>query len=294
MRFALPLIGLVFALASCQKGTDAWEESLGENCVSPIGEVRQIEGGSFQMGSDFYPEERPIRTKIVDKFDIDAVEVTNAQFQGFVDATGYVTDAEKVQPGFDKIGSAVFSIPNATNPNGWQFLEGANWRHPEGPDSNIINQDNYPVVQVSYADAKAYATWTGRKLPSESQWEYAAKGQGDTTYVWGEEKAPDGVEQANSWQGAFPIQNTAKDRYFLRAPVGCFPANDSGLYDMIGNVWEWTDTVYQDSAGEPIYTIKGGSFLCAPNYCRRYRAAARQPQEAGLPTNHIGFRTVSN
>lgn len=233
------------------------------------------------MGSDeAYAEERPARTTSLSTFDIDATEVTNAQFRGFVDATGYVTDAEKIQAGFGEKGSAVFSMPSATNPNGWQFIEGANWRHPEGPKSSIEGQDNYPVVQVSYNDAKAYADWAGRRLPSEAEWEYAAAGD-------------QGPDDANTWQGAFPIQNKAEDGYAFRAPIGCYPANENGLYDMIGNVWEWTDTIYQETEGEAIYAIKGGSFLCAPNYCRRYRASARQPEEAGLPTNHIGFRTVS-
>jgi len=149
------------------------------------------------------------------------------------------------------------------------------------------------VVQVSHADAKVYAEWAGRDLLTEGMWELAAKGGTDELYVWGNKRVPNGVEQANTWQGAFPVQNTNVDGYFLRAPVGCFKPNGFGAYDMIGNVWEWTDTIYQDNDGEKIYTIKGGSFLCAENYCRRYRASARQPQEAGLPTNHIGFRTVS-
>lgn len=254
-----------------------------------------IEPASFVMGSDTaYPEERPLRTVSVGAFNVDATEVTNAQFTKFVEDTGYVTDAERLQPGFDVTGGAVFRIPTAEHPQGWQFVEGANWRHPEGPASSIESRDNNPVVQVSLNDAKAYAKWAGRRLPTEAEWEYAAKGDGDGEFVWGDELAPGGKEQANRWQGMFPYENTATDGFEFRAPARSFPANGFGLYDMIGNVWEWTDTPYQVSTGEPIHVIKGGSFLCAENYCKRYRASARQPQEAGLSTNHIGFRTVAD
>jgi len=250
--------------------------------------------GSAQIGSDKgYPEERPVRTVDIAAFNMDATEVTNGQFARFVNETGYVTSAEKIQLGFDTAGAAVFTPPNATNPTWWRFVEGANWRQPDGPESSIEGRDSDPVVQVSHEDAKAYAAWAGRALPSEAQWEYAARAGSQTRYVWGETRTIDGVEQANTWQGAFPIQNTEDDGFLRRAPVGCYSPNAFGLYDMIGNVWEWTDTVYRQSEGEPVYVIKGGSFLCAENYCRRYRPAARQPQEAGFATNHIGFRTVS-
>jgi len=190
-------------------------------------------------------------------------------------------------------GGAVFELPTATNPQWWSFTEGANWRHPEGPDSSIEGKNLEPVVQVSLADAQTYAEWKGRRLPTEAEWEHAAKAGADTLYVWGETRAPNGEEQANTWQGAFPVKNTNKDGYFLRSPVGCYPANAYGLYDMIGNVWEWTSTPSDiTSGGSTQQIIKGGSFLCAENYCRRYRAAARQPQDADFSTNHIGFRTV--
>jgi len=185
-----------------------------------------------------------------------------------------------------------FETPSATNPSWWQFVEGANWQHPEGPGSSIEGRGKHPVVQISLVDAKAYAEWADRSLPTEDQWEYAARGGSDTTYVWGEERAPGGVEQANTWQGAFPIQNTEEDGYRLTAPVGCFDPNAYGLHDMIGNVWEWTLTEYQNTPISNSYTIKGGSYLCAPNFCARYRAPARQSQEADFSTNHIGFRTV--
>ncbi|MGJ8561381.1 MAG: formylglycine-generating enzyme family protein [Litorimonas sp.] len=251
--------------------------------------------GTANIGSNnAYVEERPVRQVTIRAFNIDPTEVTNAQFAEFVMATDYVTSAEKIQPGFDMPGSAVFVPPDVTHPSWWRFVEGASWRHPEGPDSSIMGRDNFPVVHVSHEDAQAYATWKGRALPSEAQWEYAAKAGTNTRYMWGETRTIEGEEQANTWQGAFPIQNTNDDGYLRRSPVGCYSPNAFGLYDMVGNVWEWTNTIYRESESEPVYVIKGGSFLCAENYCRRYRPAARQPQEAGFPTNHIGFRTVSS
>ena len=257
----------------------------------------KLPAGSFTMGAHpVYGEEGPPHIVKVSAFEIDATEVTNAEFSKFVEATGYVTDAERPQPGFERSGGVVFRPPTLENPSWWHFVEGANWRTPEGPENPISHANarpHEPVVQVSFDDARAYAAWADRRLPNETEWEYAANAGGDTKYVWGEERAPDGVEMANTWQGTFPIQNTEADGYAKRSPVGCFPANAFGLYDMIGNVWEWTNTEAAQTDLEMVYTIKGGSFLCAPNFCRRYRAAARQAQEAGLPTSHIGFRTVS-
>jgi len=245
------------------------------------------------MGSNSgYPEEK-IRSAFVDGYDIDNTEVTNAQFRAFVKATNYITTAEKPQPGSGLVGGAVFRPPSPSNPGWWHFVEGANWRHPEGPGSDINGGDLNPVVQVSLIDAKAYANWVGRSIPSEVQWEYAARAGRDSEFVWGDQKTVNGVEQANTWQGAFPIENTLQDGYELRAPIGCYEPNAFGLYDMIGNVWEWTDTDYEFTRTPNSYTIKGGSFLCAPNFCARYRAPARQSQEADFSTNHIGFRTVS-
>jgi len=290
LRYLVLLAGFL-ALGACQGAKPTPIQNV---CLTEIPKPIAVKAATTIIGSETtYPEERPIREVVLQAYTIDTTEVTNAQFAEFVAATGYVTSAEKTQPGFDKIGSAVFKPPMATQPTWWHFIEGANWRHPEGPDSSIDGKDTDPVVQVSHADAAAYAAWAGRRLPTEAEWEHAAKAGAETIYVWGEERVPNGKEQANTWQGAFPVQNSLTDGYGLRAPVGCFSPNSFGLYDMIGNVWEWTDSLYQDSAGEPIYTIKGGSFLCAENYCRRYRASARQPQEDGLPTNHIGFRTVS-
>ena len=290
MRIAFALIVFI-ALQGCQKQVKDTSVSCPANTPATVSLV----AATFQMGADgTYPEEGPARTINVSSFNIDATEVTNTQFAAFVNATGYVTDAEKPQPGFDKVGAAVFISPNLAQAYWWAFVEGADWRHPEGPDTSIKGHDHDPVVQISHSDAKAYAKWKGRRLPTEAEWEFAARAGSNTLYVWGENRVPDGKHQANTWQGAFPIRNSKMDGFELRAPVRCFPANGFGLYDMIGNVWEWTDTIYQNSAAEPIYTIKGGSFLCAPNYCRRNRASARQPQEAGFSTNHIGFRTVKS
>jgi len=263
-------------------------------CDLPDSDPVRVEGKTYKAGSNVYPEERPVRSITVNSFDIDRAEVTNAQFRAFIEATDYVTVAERPQDGFDALGGAVFVEPTAENPAWWQFIEGANWRHPEGPNSTIEGFDNYPVVQVAYEDAKTYAKWAGRRLPSEAEWELAAGMGKDSVYVWGDERNPDGKILANTWQGAFPVENTVADGFAYRAPVGCFEPNGYGLHDMIGNVWEWTDTVFQETTGEAIHVIKGGSFLCAENYCQRYRAAARQPQEVGLPTNHIGFRTAGD
>jgi len=296
-----------FVLMSCSSQTqDLKQLALENNCAVILSKPVSLEGGSVTLGTpQIYPEEFT-RIASLAPFDIDRTEVTNAQFAKFVDATGYVTTAEKPQAGFDKAGGAVFTLPSPANPNWWRFVEGANWRQPEGPDSNITGRDNEPVVQVSLIDAQAYAAWAGRALPTEAQWEYAARAGAETLYVWGEERAPGGEERANTWQGAFPVQNNKADGFELRAPVGCFPQNAFGLYDMIGNVWEWTVSPYTQSPQDleslddvpsdtrfKDYTIKGGSFLCAPNYCARYRAPARQSQERDFSTNHIGFRTVS-
>ncbi len=300
---------LGFGLLACQKKNEPEPEpklvevgsveTLLGFCDPPPSDRVKIKAATFQMGGDLYPEEGPVREVSVRAFDIDRTEVTNAQFADFVEATSYVTDAEKAQPGFDVDGGAVFMQPTEEFPSWWRFIEGADWRHPEGPDSSIEGKAQYPVVQVSYNDAKAYADWAGRRLPTEVEWEYAAGAGATTNFVWGDEKTPGGKEQANTWQGNFPLENTAEDGHTGQAPVGCYPPNNFGLYDMIGNVWEWTDTVFQAGnpgveGGEPIHVIKGGSFLCADNYCRRYRSAARQPQEVGLPTNHVGFRTVGD
>lgn len=293
----IKISGLVLGvalLAACD-GREARDDAAARAaCTQAQIEAVAVPSGSFTMGAHgVYAEEGPAQLVTLEAFNIDATEVTNAQFARFVEATGYVTDAERPQAGFGEAGGVVFRPPELSNPSWWHFVAGADWRHPDGPESSLAGRMDEPVVQVSHKDAKAYAAWAGRALPSEAQWEYAANAGAQTIYVWGDERAPDDVEMANTWQGSFPIQNTVADGYAKRAPVGCFPANDFGLFDMIGNVWEWTDSLAAHNGREAVYTIKGGSFLCAPNYCRRYRAAARQAQEAGLPTSHIGFRTVS-
>jgi formylglycine-generating enzyme required for sulfatase activity len=296
------------------------------SCRKPDRAQVRLPGGTFAMGSaDFYEEEGPVRQVRVKPFRIDRYDVTNAEFGRFVAATHYVTDAERKPNREDYpdipadrlvAGGAVFTAPTGVRTledpmRWWAFVPGADWRHPEGPGSGIAGRDDDPVVQVSYNDALAYAHWEGRELPTEEQFEYAARGGLDgKTYGWGDELTPGGTYQANYWQGEFPDKNSGSDGFSGRAPVGCFPANGYGLYDMIGNVWKWTSSLYgpamggememPDFAGGKIpaarvlRTTKGGSFLCAANYCRRYRPAARQPQESGFSAAHLGFRTVSN
>lgn len=245
-----------------------------------------VPAGTFQMGSRFYPEEVPPHPVTVQGFWMDRTEVTNRQFQEFVQATNYVTTAER--PG--KKGSAVFVVPppgaNLSDVSSWwTYVEGANWRHPEGPETDLTGRDDFPVVAISYEDALAYAKWKGRELPNEAQWERAARA--------GDDALPDSEQprDANTWQGVFPRIDTSDDGFAGIAPVGCFKANAFGLHDMIGNVWELTSDVFAGST-PPARVIKGGSFLCAKNFCMRYRPAARQPQEEDLGTNHVGFRTI--
>lgn len=253
-----------------------------------------IEGGSFDMGAgSIYAEEGPVRRQEIESFWIDATEVTNREFSEFTAATGYVTVAEAGIEGVVPAGAAVFQVPIGNSEGRWSYSDAANWRQPEGAGSTIEGREDFPVVQIAYQDAVAYAAWKGRSLPTEIQWEYAARGGLDgATYAWGEEREPDGKYLANNWQGFFPFKDDGSDGFVGRAPVGCYPPNGYGLYDMIGNVWEWTADPYAPSDAS-IGLMKGGSYLCAPNYCRRYRPAARHPQEVDLGTDHIGFRTVS-
>lgn len=298
----------------------------------PLPPIRQadmvwIPGGSFLMGSEqFYPEERPIRRVAVDDFWMDAHPVTNAEFREFVDATGYITVAERSPdprsyPGVDPAqlvpGSLVFRRPpHRVDPRDyrawWVYMPGAAWHCPEGPGSTIAGREHHPVVHVAYEDAQAYAIWAGKSLPTEAEWEYAARGGLEgAIYVWGNEFAPGGRMMANTWQGEFPWQNLATDGYEGTSPVGAFPANGYGLFDMAGNVWEWTSDHFAshgsqavaksccasrdsdtEGAGIPIKILKGGSHLCAPNYCLRYRPAARQGLAIDTSSCHIGFRCV--
>ena len=301
-----------------------------------IDEMALVRGGSFWMGSDdHYPEERPRRQASVEAFWIDRTPVTNRAFGEFVASTGYVTFAERTpdpkeypeaDPALLVAGSSVFVPPPyqpwIMNPmQWWHYMPGADWRHPNGPDSSIDGLDDHPVVHVSYADAEAYARWAGKRLPTETEWEYAAwAGQEGTAYAWGDELAPHGLMLANYWQGMFPSENLCLDGYRATSPVGTYPPNGFGLVDMIGNVWEWTSSWWaaQTEGGRPCCTpnpdrreaadasrdpsdpgrnfprkvLKGGSHLCAENYCQRYRPAARYPQTVDTSTAHIGFRCL--
>jgi formylglycine-generating enzyme required for sulfatase activity len=259
-----------------------------------------VAGGDFILGENpRYREEGPPETVTVEGFWIDSHEVTNAEFAAFVEATGYKTLAEReppmiagAPPEMQQPGSAVFNTPNIDDRRWWRWEVGAHWRNPSGPEESIAGKDQVPVVQVAYDDALAYAEWAGKQLPSEEQWEYAARGGQD---ILPEPVDAKGAPQANYDQGAFPAKDLGKDGFETRAPVGCFKPNGYGLYDMIGNVWEWTNKEgSRPGATEGVKVIKGGSYLCAENYCARYRPAARQFQERGLGTDHIGFRLVDN
>ena len=297
-----------------------------------------IPGGTFRMGSDHhYAEEAPSHRVSVDGFWIDRTPVTNRQFKAFVKATGHVTTAQVppapedypgALPHMIYAGSLVFMPPrHVSDPRDWSqwwtFLKGADWRHPYGPKSNINVLDNHPVVHVSFADAAAYAKWAGKDLPTEAEWEFAARGgrEGEE-FAWGNALAPGGKHMANTWQGRFPTENLNEDGYERTSPVTAFPPNGYGVHDMIGNVWEWTsdwwsreheadapkaccipqnprggreDASYdacQPAIRIPRKVLKGGSHLCAPNYCRRYRPAARHAEPIDTSTSHVGFRCV--
>lgn len=264
-----------------------------------------IPGGTFVMGSDdFYAEERPAGPASVEPFFLDLVPVTNRAFAGFVAATGHRTLAETGGA------SAVFVAPRAPidvrgPPVWWHEIAGACWRHPEGPGSTIEERLDHPVVHVAKSDAEAYAAWAGKRLPSETEWERAARGGLDrAVYAWGDEFLTEGRHMANTWQGAFPHENLALDGFAGTSPVASFLPGSFGVYDMIGNVWEWTsspgtdtpiDSCYNGPAARlEAFVVKGGSFLCAPNYCRRYRPSARTFQSAEETTSHIGFRCASS
>jgi formylglycine-generating enzyme len=288
-----------------------------------------IPGATFLMGSDrHYPEEAPVRKVAVDGFWIDPVPVTNREFGRFVRKTGHVTVAERPPEAADYPGaepemlvpfSAVFVPPrhrvSLADPHNWWIpVPGADWRHPQGPGSSIRNKPDHPVVHVAWADVAAYATWAGKQIPTEAEWERAARGGLDgAEFAWGDELNPGGQWMANTWQGEFPVQDTGADGYQGTSPVGAFPANGYGLSDMTGNVWEWTSDWYsaqataapacctagreqsidrRDPARIPRRVMKGGSHLCAPNYCRRYRPAARMAQPIDTSTSHLGFRCI--
>jgi formylglycine-generating enzyme len=289
-----------------------------------------IPGATFLMGSDgHYPEEAPAHKVTAGGFWMDAGPVTNREFGRFVRKSGYVTVAERAPDPAEYPGarpellvpfSSVFVAPphpvNLADPyNWWQPVRGADWRHPVGPGSSIRGLPDHPVVHVTWADVLAYATWAGKAIPTEAEWELAARGGLDgAEFAWGDDLNPDGSWMANTWQGEFPVRNTREDGYERTSPVGAFPANGYGLYDMTGNVWEWTSDWYaghavsaapccsgaarvrsvdsRDPARIPRKVMKGGSHLCAPNYCRRYRPAARMAQPIDTSTSHLGFRCV--
>jgi sulfatase modifying factor 1 len=307
--------------------------------TDPLADMVFVPGGEFRMGSDkHYPEEAPVHRVKVEGFYIDRTPVTNRQFRKFVNATKHVTFAEITPRAEDypgalphmlKAGSLVFSPPKEPVDlkdwsQWWRFKFGADWRRPYGPRSAISGMDDHPVVHVAYRDAEAYARWARKELPTEAEWEFAARGGlDDAEYAWGEEFTPGGKQMANTWQGAFPHQNLAEDRYERTSPVRAFPPNGYGVHDMIGNVWEWTTDFwstrhpgdapkaccvpqnprggpegesYDPCAPEiriPRKVLKGGSHLCAPNYCRRYRPAARHAEPIDTSTSHVGFRCVA-
>ena len=296
-----------------------------------------LPGGEFLMGSDrHYPEEGPSRRVAVDAFRIDRGPVTNADFSRFVKATGYVTLAERppdpaqypgMLPEMMRAGSLVFTPPPGPTPlsqpgRWWDFAFGADWRHPTGPDGSIEGLDDHPVVHIAYEDAEAYASWAGKVLPTEAEWEFAARGGLDgAAYAWGEDLEPAGRRMANTFDGDFPWRNSAGEGWTRTSTVGAYPANGYGLLDMIGNVWEWTSDWYAASSAETSPSccvpanprggqevgsrdpatpeirigrkvLKGGSHLCAPSYCRRYRPAARYPQSIDSSASHVGFRCI--
>lgn len=300
-----------------------------------------IKGGKFLMGSDkFYPEEKPVRQVTVDGFYIDKYAVTNEDYQKFVDATGYVTVAERplnpedypgALPELLVPGALVFQkadgpVDLSSYFNWWAWVPGANWRYPQGPSSSLKDREKHPVVHIAYEDAEAYANWAGKELPTEAEWEFAARGGLEgKSFTWGDEDLQLVTPMANTWQGTFPYENLLTDEYEGTSPVGSFAPNGYGLYDMAGNVWEWTSDWYVKTLDEsankvktccttnvnprvispdksfdecqpdikiPRKVIKGGSHLCAPNYCLRYRPAARQPQMIDTGMSHLGFRCI--
>ncbi len=295
----------------------------------------KIPAGEFQMGCDdpSFPDASPIHKVRLSSFWLDKADVTNKQFAQFFDATGYVTVAERIpdQKDFPQAdpknlvaGSLVFRAPKHqvslnNHYQWWQYVPGANWRHPEGPSSNIKNRMNHPVVHVAWQDAMAYAKWAGKRLPTEAEFEYAARGGLDQQpFSWGSEFKPKGKWQANIWQGRFPTNNSEEDGYYSTSPVAIFPANNFGLYDMAGNVWQWCSDWYRydfykslenkiaiDPKG-PLDSFdprepgvakriqRGGSFLCCDQYCARFMAGARGKGEPDSSSCHVGFRCAKD
>lgn len=341
MRTGWRIAALAFLIFGCSG--QSREGATATTTKASTRDMVWIPGGEFTMGTDdpeSYPYERPAHRVRVDGFWMDATEVTNAQFQEFVMATGYVTTAERkpdweemkrlLPPGTPKpadsllvAGSLMFTPPLYAvslddYSQWWSWTPGADWKHPEGPGSSVEGKENYPVVHVSYDDASAYAKWAGKRLPTEAEWEFASRGgKENQRYGWGNELVPQGKFMANTFQGTFPSRNDAEDGFKSAAPVKSYPPNDYGLYDIIGNCWEWTSDFYdvnyyaelakgglalnpQGAAKtfdpqEP-YSIKhvtrGGSFLCASDYCVNFRPSARQGSAYDTGMSHIGFRCV--
>ena len=303
----------------------------------------KIPGGTFMMGADndqARDDEYPKHKVTVDGFWMDEAEVTNAQFREFVNATGYITTAEKkpdweeikkqLPPGTPKpsedllvASSLVFTPPNYpirlnNSAQWWSWVQGADWKHPQGPESNIEGKDDYPVVHISWYDAMAYAKWAGKRLPTEAEWEWAARGGLEQKiYPWGDEHVDTGKPKANAWQGSFPDKNTLSDKHYDAAPVKSFPANNYGLYDMAGNVWEWCydwyrydyyktvkseegvknpqgpdDSLDPEDPTVPKRVQRGGSFMCHDSYCSGYRVSARMKSSEDTGLSHTGFRCV--
>jgi sulfatase modifying factor 1 len=348
--FASILIFTFFSSCTSQSTENSRDEPiklvLFENPEPPVKEIGMvwIPGGKFAMGTDddlAYPAEKPAVEMEVTGYWMDAREVTNAEFAEFVNATGYITIAER-KPEWEELrkqlppgtpqpddsvlvpGSLVFSPPTYKVPVHdislwWKWVNGANWKSPEGPGCTIEGKENHPVVHIAFDDAQAYAAWRGKRLPTEAEWEFAARGGvNGRRFAWGDELSPDGKYLANTFQGAFPYHNEGKDGFVGSAPVGSFPPNSFGLYDMIGNVWELTSDWYDalkfarlagqapklDAGMSPCYNpdnpyamervIKGGSFLCAEDYCVNYRPSARQGTSYDSGTSNVGFRLVKD
>lgn len=281
--------------------------------AAPPPEMISIPAGTFTMGTDdqrSMPNERPAHRVRVSGFWMDAHDVTNREFQKFVESTSYITTAERapdweelrkqLPPGTPKPsgdilqpGSLVFVAPAhevAWNnlANWWKWVPGASWRHPEGPKSILQNREEHPVVHVSWEDATAYCRWCGKRLPTEAEWEYAARGGLEgKRYTWGDVMSPSKHFMANVFQGEFPVQNTVQDGFAATSPVKSFPPNGYGLYDMAGNVWQWTSDWYREDS---LRVIKGGSFLCHESYCESFRPSARRGMSPDTSTAHVGFR----
>jgi len=352
----VPTTALALALLLSPPSDAAQRPESATGGAAPIG-MAWIAGGEFTMGTDdprSFPNERPAHRVKVDGFWMDETAVTNAQFRAFIEATGHVTVAERavdweelkkqVPEGTPKPpdemlapGSLVFTPPDRAvdlrdMSAWWTWTSGANWRHPQGPRSSIEGKDGLPVVHVAWEDAVAYAKWAGKRLPTEAEWEFAARGGSDTRYPWGEEFIPKdgphaGKHMANTFTGVFPHRNTLEDGFALVAPVKSFPPNAYGLYEMVGNVWSWTADLYRSDAhverkrlaaesptgccinprgpvtsndptrpvpNTPERVTKGGSYLCNPSYCESYRATARRGMPPDTGTEHIGFRCVKD